>query len=92
MKNEKLYNKILRMILRYMLQGTWHTCSHTFKCKAASERYQEYQCIKCNVCATNEYNDTLLILVNPKSNAPYKLEPWAISEESTKGIHISINK
>ena len=77
-------------ILRRLLKNTWHICNHSFEVKKVDikGRYTEQQCKFCHVNATTQFNETLLILVDPETNHPYKLDPWGLAGKSTPGINL----
>ena len=85
---EKIINYIKSKLSRWLLRDTWHICKHNFVLEMTNKEYQEYSCKKCGVAATNQYSDTLMILVNVKINRPYFFEPWGVNR-NTKGIGVN---
>lgn len=79
------------------MDGTWHICNHDFECYMATNyhdvdrNYQNYQCKKCAVFATNQLNQQLIIFVNPETNHPFVLSGRGESPdcENAKGINLN---
>ena len=83
-----MFKWIKRKLLNWLLKNTWHSCAHDFECKMATtnqdkKNWAEYECKKCYVCATTQFNKQMIILVSPETNAPFIFEPWALNRKKT---------
>jgi len=76
-------------LLKIFLKGTWHTCKHEWECMVADEKgCIGWKCKKCHVQSTL-YQNTQVIIVNPKDNHPFLLSPWGINKRGAIGINIA---
>ena len=85
-----MIKKLESILLNWLLKDTWHLCNHDFECKMASVdgKYQEYKCKKCNVTATNEFRERLIIMVDEETNSPYRIGE-VTGYGSCKGIFVN---
>lgn len=76
-------------MLKFLLKDTWHLCVHDFMCQSVQldATEAEYLCKKCGV-ASKIYYGKNIIFVNPKTNHPFKMNPWQLNKKNCKGVVI----